>query len=40
MDQVAARLVAGGVMTMRVPTLHLNDNYVGIYFEVEVLAAA
>jgi hypothetical protein len=40
MDQVAVRLVLGGTLTMRRPRLHLNDTYVGVYFEAEVLAAA
>ena len=40
MDQVAVRLVLGGVLTMRRPRLHLNDQYVGVYFEAEILAAA
>jgi hypothetical protein len=40
MDQVAVRLVLGGMLTMRRPRLRLNDEYVGVYFEAEVLAAA
>ena len=40
MDQVAVRLVLGCVLTMRRPTLDLNDQYAGVYFEAEVSEAS
>jgi len=36
LDHVAARVVLGGALVMRSPSLRLNDTYVGVYFQVAV----